>query len=357
MFEGLEVGLGLEIVRWFQTLRFGLLDNLAISFDLANEGLFYVIIIGGIYWMFNKQLGLRMLFALILTGIITLIFKDILARPRPYEIVDSGIIPLITESTFGIPSGHASMTFVIWGYFAIWMKKRWITIAVIVYLILQGLSRMYLGVHFPQDVIAGWVLGGLVLWLYITQIDRIEHWWRMQSMIIQFGIPLALGFLSMLLFSGNTDGLEIAGLLVGAGGAVVLESRYVHFSHKKSMAHRIVQFILGLVIAVAILEGLDIVFDAIEPPIYVYSEVAEENMTALQSQVELDDSSATEVCTLAEEASLDASISEFCQEKVTALSAILRVLRYSILALFAMYVIPYVSIRLNLMNRNNSEKS
>jgi membrane-associated phospholipid phosphatase len=200
MFEALETGIGLDIVQWFQTLRFGLLDSLALFFDFANDGLFYVVIIGAIYWMFNKQLGIRMLFALIISGIITLFFKDLLARPRPYEIINSGIIPLITESTFGIPSGHASMTLVIWGYFAIWMKKRPITYAVIAYVTLQGLSRMYLGVHFPQDVIAGWLLGGVILWMYATQIDHVIVWWHVQSLLTQIGVPVVFGILSMLFF-------------------------------------------------------------------------------------------------------------------------------------------------------------
>jgi hypothetical protein len=74
MFEILEIGIGLDIILWFQTLRFELLDNLALVFDAVNDGLFYVVVIGAIYWMFNKQLGIRMLFALIISGIITLVF-------------------------------------------------------------------------------------------------------------------------------------------------------------------------------------------------------------------------------------------------------------------------------------------
>jgi membrane-associated phospholipid phosphatase len=355
MLEGLELGIGLEIVRWFQTLRFGLLDNIAVILDFANDGIFYVVIIGAIYWMFNKDLGIRMLFALIISGILTLVLKDIFARPRPYEILYSGIIPLVKESTFGIPSGHSLMTLVIWGYFAIWMKKRSIAIAVTTYIIVQGLSRMYMGVHFPQDVLAGWLLGGIILWSYATQIDRVDIWWRSQSLLIQLGVPIAFGILSMLFFLGNLDGLAFAGLLLGAGGAVVFESRYIHFRHKQSRVHRAVQFILGLVIALAILEGLDIVFDVIEPPTYVYIEENVEEIAALQVQVNLEDGSATDVCMTADESDLDDAMNEACNEQVTPLAAGLRVVRYSMLALFAMSIIPYLSIRLNLMERENTE--
>lgn len=355
MLEGLEIGFGLQVVQWFQSLRFELLDNIALIFDLANDALFYVVVLGAIYWMFNKQLGLRMLFALIISGIITLVFKELFARPRPYEILDGGIIPLITESTFGIPSGHALMTFVIWGYYAIWMKKRPITIAVVIYIILQGLSRMYLGVHFPQDVIAGWLLGSVILWFYTAQIDWVDTWWRTQSILIQIGIPIAFSILTMLFFLGNVDGLTFAGLLAGAGAAIVLESRYVHFSHKQSTVRRIAQFILGLVIAIAILEGLDIVFDVIEPPSYIFIEEYDSEVADLQAQLNLEQGSATEVCSLALEYDLDDAMINTCKLNVTPLSAGLRVVRYGVLALFAMSIIPYLSIRLNLMERDNDD--
>lgn len=352
MFGGLETGVGLEVVRWFQTLRFGLLDNFALVLHAANGGLFYVVFIGAIYWMFDKRLGMRMLFALIAIGLVTLAFKDILARPRPYEILDSGIIPLVNEHTYGIPSGHAAMPLVIWGYFAYWMKRRSITISVIIFVMLMGLSRMYLGVHFPQDVMGGWLLGGVLLWLYITFVEQIVTWWQKQSILIQLGLPIAVGILSMLFFINNVDGLAFIGLMVGAGVAVVVESRYVHFTHTDNLMRRSAQFIIGIIIAIAILQGLDVAFEAIEPPSYVFAEDNAEGVIALQAQTAVDGESATVVCTYADENNFDEAMIDVCEEQITPLAAILRVLRYGLLALFAMSIIPFLSIKANLMKQD-----
>lgn len=357
MFEALEIGIGLEIVQWVQTLRFGLLDALALLLHTANSGLFYVIVIGAIYWMFDKRLGMRMLFALIIVGLLTLLFKDLLARPRPYQIVDSGIIPLVLESSFGIPSGHASTSLVTWGYFAFCMKRRPITIAVVIYVALMGLSRLYLGVHFPQDVIAGWLLGGVVLGLYIAYVEEVVTWWKAQSIGVQLGLPVIVGILAMLFFIGSIDGLTLAGLLLGLGVAVVIESHYIHFAHVDSLPRRIAQFVLGLIIAVAILEGLDIVFDAIEPPTYVYVADSDAAITALTAQVGIEADSATVVCTAAAEQDLDEAMAVVCEEQVTPLAAGLRVLRYGMLALFAMSIIPYLCIRANLMKQESGVKN
>lgn len=357
MFEALEIGIGLEIVQWFQTLRFGLLDGLALLLHSANSGLFYVVVIGAIYWMFDKRLGMRMLFALIIVGLLTLLFKDLLARPRPYQIVDSGIIPLVLEPSFGVPSGHASTSLVTWGYFAFCMKRRSVTIAVVIFVIVMGLSRLYLGVHFPQDIIAGWLLGGVVLGLYIAFVEQVVTWWKAQSIVVQLGLPIAVGMLALLFFMGSIDGLTLVGLLLGLCVAVVIESHYIHFAHVDSFLRRIAQFVLGLIVAIAILEGLDIVFDAIEPPTYVYAADSTEAIMVLTAQVNIEADSATVVCMAAADQDIDEAIAVVCEEQVTPLAAGLRVLRYGLLALFAMSIIPYLCIRANLMKRESGVKS
>ena len=356
MFESIEMGIGLEVVRWFQTFRFELLDYIAMILDFANDGLFFVVVIGAIYWVYDKHLGIRMLFALIIIGLVTLFFKEILARPRPYELIDSGVFPLVLESTYGIPSGHASITLVVWGYFALWMRKRAITIIVIIYVILMGLSRMYLGVHFPQDVIAGWLLGLVVLWAFATYAERVGRWWHTQSLRVQLGLPIAIGILSMLFFFGSIDGLTLAGLLIGVGTAVVIENHSVNFSHKEGFKLRLVQFVIGATLALIIVEGLDIVFDAIEPPRYIFVEEDIEATAVLQSQVGLEGGTATEVCIRADELDIQDEFEQACEVQITPLSASLRVIRYALLAIFAVSIIPYLSIRLNLMEQIESEK-
>lgn len=351
MLEALEMGISLEVVQWFQSIRFGLLDSLALLFHNANDGLFYIIVISTIYWMYNKKLGMRMLFALVTIGLITLAFKDLFARPRPYQILGGGIIPLITEYSYGIPSGHTSMALVIWGYVALWVKNRTITIAVIAYVILMGLSRIYLGVHFPHDVIAGWLLGGIVLWLYVTHVERIVTWWHEQPCPIQLLLPVVIGSVSTLFFLNSIDGLTFIGLLMGIGIAVTIETHYINFTPKDDVMHRFAQLILGLIVALVILEGLDMVFDAIAPPTYAYVEHSDQAIITLEAETETSSNTPTEVCTSADDDGLETSL---CEETVTPISAGLRILRYGLLGLFAMGIIPLLSIRANLMKREET---
>ena len=95
--------------------------------------------------------------------------KGLIARERPDLLA-----PLVTESGYSFPSGHAALGMVGWGILAVLISRSRLgrvpriaivaVFAVIVFLV--GVSRVYLGVHYPTDVLAGWTLGGVIVLLY-----------------------------------------------------------------------------------------------------------------------------------------------------------------------------------------------
>jgi undecaprenyl-diphosphatase len=99
------------------------------------------------------------------------IIKSTVARERP-EILD----PLLVEHGFSFPSGHASLSMVAYGILAVLVGRSFLPrgtqlavfglVVAVVFLI--GLSRVWLGVHYPSDVIAGWVAGATVVLVYAS---------------------------------------------------------------------------------------------------------------------------------------------------------------------------------------------
>ncbi len=171
--SGLETGLGLDIVLWLQAHGNGLFDILAkalhfIGFDLTYLGLLLVI-----YWRVDKRLGLRLLLLLALTNITASLLKVVLQTPRPYQI-SADVVTLVEQGGYGIPSGHVASALAVLGYIALWYKNRRLMWGVVFYTLLMGWSRMYNGVHFPQDVIAGLLVGALVLWIY-RRVSVLGH--------------------------------------------------------------------------------------------------------------------------------------------------------------------------------------
>lgn len=132
------------------------------------------------FYMFirkNKQLSIR-ISALALTSLtIMFLLKFIFQRPRPE-------IPLLKKvSGFSFPSGHAFMSVTFYGLliYIVWkeIKQRWlrncIIVLLVVLIILIGISRIYLRVHYASDVIAGFAIGFGWLLLALLIIDKIEQ--------------------------------------------------------------------------------------------------------------------------------------------------------------------------------------
>ncbi len=130
------------------------------------------VIITGILIIIHKHFLLRIfLISVIFGGASDLILKDIFTRPRPT------VVPhLVQVNTFGFPSGHATMSFIIYFSIALMLNYSGINIKLKTYLLwtavflvlIIGISRIYLGVHYPTDILGGWALG--TFWVSIEWI-------------------------------------------------------------------------------------------------------------------------------------------------------------------------------------------
>jgi undecaprenyl-diphosphatase len=97
------------------------------------------------------------------------LLKAAIARERP-DLIDA----IVSEAGYSFPSGHSALGMVGWGILAVLVSRtrlpRAVRMALVagmaVMVVLIGTSRVYLGVHYPTDVIAGWTLGGVIVLLY-----------------------------------------------------------------------------------------------------------------------------------------------------------------------------------------------
>jgi membrane-associated phospholipid phosphatase len=155
---------GIQFIQALQTLS-PALDSLMKYISFLGTIEFYLLLIPFLYWAVSATLGFRVLLLLIGTDFLGIFFKQLLHQPRPYWVSD--VQALAQETSYGIPSTHASDSLAVWGYLAYRLNKAWLWVLTGLVVLLIGISRMYLGVHFPTDVLGGWVLSLAAIFLLV----------------------------------------------------------------------------------------------------------------------------------------------------------------------------------------------
>ncbi len=160
----------------------------------------YMVIIAIIYWSFDRKLGLRLAVFLTMVASLNSILKQAFHAPRPYWL-DPEIEAILPSNGFGMPSGHAQAS-TVWLYAALHLKKHrfWILAAGIAFMV--GVSRIFLGVHLPSQVILGWVTGILAIVLFSVYEARVLTWFLSRRFTLQllgiFGCSLLMLLLGWL---------------------------------------------------------------------------------------------------------------------------------------------------------------
>ena len=123
----------------------------------------------------TRKIGIMALLALSIGFLITnLALKNLVARIRPYETVEGLKLLIARQSDFSFPSGHACASFAAASVYFRKLPQKW-GISAVVLAALIAFSRLYVGVHYPTDVLAGAVIGIWAAWAAIHLVEYIER--------------------------------------------------------------------------------------------------------------------------------------------------------------------------------------
>ena len=241
-----------SLMIWLQA-HIGSFGTALFSFlSIFGEELGCVAVLGFLYWCYDKRFGRYVGMNLLVGILLNPMIKNIFLRRRPYfdipqikclkPVKKGADIYNIAAQEFSFPSGHSSGSAIVYGSMALYKKKNSILGVIGVALpLLVGISRVYLGVHYPTDVIFGWLLG-LVVIVFVPWLQK-----KLNNDRLFYGVLLLMG-LPGFFYCKSHDFFSGYGMLLGFALADGFEKKYVNFENTRSPLGSVLRVIGGIAV-------------------------------------------------------------------------------------------------------------
>ena len=252
-----------SLIEWMQAH----IGNLGGSVELlafigAEAGLLLVIL--GVMFCWKKEAGQKLALIVVTVNMWLPMIKSIVLRPRPYMGYPDRIKPLVLDDIapatdvaahgYSFPSMHSASIPALYFTLAMEVKKKWIWILASVLTVLVGVSRAVAGMHYPTDILAGWILGFASIGVF-TLLDRyIQKEWLFHAVLFATAIP---GFF----YVRTNDFYTALGCLIGGVAAYYFERKYVNYQDTRRIPAMILRMIGALLIYVVVNTLLKLPFD------------------------------------------------------------------------------------------------
>jgi len=268
-----EHGAGLRIVEFLNGTGFWW--YLLTPFHYLGSEILITIILALVYWCISKRQGLRLMVLVLGSQILSNGLKTAMGRPRPFHVAPDSIIHIDETLQPGFPSGHTIFGTVTGLWFVENRRTTGAGIIGALFILFMGVSRMVHGMHYPQDVGAGWILGVLFYLLFIAFEGPVRRYLADPSRsvsIVPFTISAAVvlsvaALLGALLirsdFESQKSILAPAGAVAGGIIGAVIEFRRLKMTVSGSLKQRVLRGVFGTLLLAALSVGLGAGFYAL----------------------------------------------------------------------------------------------
>ena len=235
--------------------------------SLAQE-FFVVGVICWLFWCSNKKLAYTLGFTYFSSGLLVQGLKITFRIPRPW-ILDPNFSPVPSAlpgaTGYSFPSGHTQSITALFGTLAFHTRKVVLKLLSFLVIFLVGFSRMYLGCHTLKDVLTSFAVSILCAAFCYYLIYRKESFasHTMQISLFLAAASIMLAVYAVFLYANETLEISYAQDCIKASGAGLafalgyyVENTWIRFSIPSTIKEKILRFLVGLLAAAAILEGL-----------------------------------------------------------------------------------------------------
>ena len=269
----------MEFLRMLEGIRTPLGEALFLILTYGGEEIMLLGLICVLYWCVDKRTGYRMIFCYLPSALAINILKLTCRVERPWVRDPSFTIVEKAKASatgYSFPSGHTQNATTLFGTLAYVSKKTWQKLLFLLIIPLVMLSRMYLGVHTPSDVLTSFAITTVIVIGMNLLADKLTltHKRRLIIMCVILVIAMATCIYTYVLYSSGVIAYKDASDSFkgcGAGMAIVIcwviETRYINFDTKcSSIWKQLLKLLIGVAGALLIKEGIKYSFNALFGP-------------------------------------------------------------------------------------------
>ncbi|MDO4483488.1 MAG: phosphatase PAP2 family protein [Clostridia bacterium] len=256
----------MALLKLLEGIRFPAGDSVFFAITYLGEEITFMALAIVVLWCINKRAGFYLLTVGGVGTVLSQWMKIVCRVPRPWVLDPEFTIVERARAGAGgysFPSGHSQMSVGLFGGIALWWKKTWVRVTCIIICILVPFSRMYLGVHTPQDIAVGALCGlGAMLMLYSFFRDDRGHAVRICfAAITAFAVAFAV-YMSVTAFPADIDlenlheaegnAFKLLGMAAGVWLSWEIDRKWLHFETKAVWWAQVLKTVLGLALVVGL---------------------------------------------------------------------------------------------------------
>jgi len=269
----------MEVLHFLRDISSPILDKIFLAITFLGDETFFIIIGLLVFWCIDKYEGYFVLSVGFIGTIINQFLKILFRVPRPWvkdPTLKAASGALEGAGGYSFPSGHTQSSVGTFGSIAAFTKRKAVRIAAIALCVLIPFSRLYLGVHTPQDVLVSLAIAFFLIFALRPIIKRGRENSAYIWGLIAFMAALSFAFLIYMEFFCIPDGTEnylhayensytLAGCILGFAVIFFADTRYLKFKTAAPLFGQFLKLLFGVLIVFAVKEGLKIPLSYIIP--------------------------------------------------------------------------------------------
>ena len=218
-----------------------------------------LVVVAALFWVTDRSFARFFITAAVLQYWANALLKVLFAVTRP-ESTGSFQVLGSSDDVLSRPSGHAQGSAVTYTLLARHVRRWWFTVLAVAVIALVGISRIYLGLHWWEDVVLGWAVGiG-----FVVAMAALWPWLSALATQLAFGVRVALAVLVPILLLvawevipgmaavTPTTRYSVLGALIGIWLGTLLEERWVGFDHRGPISWQAIKLVLGIALVMGV---------------------------------------------------------------------------------------------------------